>query len=243
MQFRLLTPTVLTPTVLTLAALAIAGGELAAQVVVGNPGVRTPRAERWYRGGPSYGGYYDGWGYGSTTPIEGARRGMADVISARGQAAEDYSRALINTEEAKSAYLDNKKKMTEVYWERRRLTESEKQIDYDKERDRRDAWRANQTRDVARLNPSQLDPTTGKVYWPTPLEGPAFYDDRKKLEELMMQRAQTSSYPGLSSEINRTVLAMKEELKSHIKEMTPPDYIASRKFLDSLNNEVLAPNT
>lgn len=224
--------------------LSMAAEVVAQDVIVGNTTRRTTSPQRWYRSGGGYGGPgygYGGYGY-SSTPVEGALRGQADVIRAGGEAAESYTNAAINYEEARSRYYDNKLKWAEVYWQRRRLNEAEREVDYDKQRSRRDAWRANnQSRSVARLNPSQLDPTSGKIYWPTVLQGPDFYEYRKKIDELFLMKAQTSPYPGLSNEINQTTLAMKDELKEHIKEMPPNEYLAARKFIEGLGTEVLAP--
>lgn len=226
-----------------IAGLIIAGMVLAAVPAEAQPpaAAPVPRVNRWYRGP----GYADGnaYNYGySSTPIEGAQRGYAEVIRASGEAAVAHADSLLTYEEARSRYLDNKLKWTEIYWARKRLTEEERQKDYDKERARRDAWRYNRTRSVARLNPNQLDPTTGKVYWPTALQAPAFYGYTKKLDELFLVRAQTASVPGLNQDINRTTQAMKDELKDHIHDMTPNEYLEARKFVDALNYEVTAPS-
>ncbi len=235
----------LVPTLLGAFVLAGLGEVLAQDVMVGNTNRRTTSPQRWYRSGSNNGGWGPGWGggYRASTPIEGALRGQADVIRAGGEAAESYTNAAINYEEARSRYYDNKLKWAEVYWQRRRLNEAERQVDYDKQRSRRDAWRANQSRSVARLNPSQLDPSTGKIYWPTALQGAEYYSYRKKIDELFLMKAQTQSYPGLSNEINQTTLAMKDELKKHIKDMPANEYIAARKFIEGLGTEVLAPTS
>ena len=214
---------------------------LAQDVLVGDTNRRTTSPQRWYRGSSNRGGY-GGWGgYNfSSTPVEGALRGQADVIRAAGEASESYTNALINYEEARSRYYDNKLKWAEIYWQRRRLNEAERQVDYDKQRARRDNYRNNRSRTVARLNPSQLDPSTGKIYWPTALQAPEFYSYRTKLDELLLTQAH-SNHPGLSSEINRTSLAMKNELKTHIRDMTPNEYLEARKFIDGLTTEALIP--
>jgi hypothetical protein len=199
----------------------------------------SPAAARWYRTPDLYGGYGNYGGFAST-PYEGAARGFADVIRARGYAAESTANALLTYEEARSRFFDNKLKWTEIYWARRRLNESERQQDYDKMRTRRDNWRNNRVERVAALNPSQLDPSSGKIYWPTPLQAAQFYDGRKKIDELFLTRSR-SSIPGLDQEINLTTQAMKDQLKDYIETMTPHEYLAARKFLDGLNYEIQAP--
>lgn len=206
------------------------------------PGFVSP-VNRWYRG-PGYGGGYGGYGgYGySSNPIEGARRGLAEVIRAKGEANVANADALLTYEETRSRYLDNKLKWVDTYWEMKRITEAEQQKDIDKKRARRDAWRYNRPRTLSRLNPNQLDPSTGKIYWPTGLQDPSFYNQTKKLDELFLIRAQTQSVPGLQQDINVTTQAMKEELKTHIHDMTPHEYLEARKFIDGLNYEVHLPS-
>jgi hypothetical protein len=220
------------PALLVFASLLAVTVPVEAQVV-------SPAAARWYRPPGYYGGYNGGYSF-STTPIEGAQRGLADVIRSRGIAAESTANALLTYEEARSRFLDNKLKLTEIYWARRRLTETERERDYDRTRASRDAWRANRTQRVAALNPSQLDPSSGQIDWPTPLEATEFYAGRRKLDELFLIRSK-GSIPGLDQEINVTTQAMRDQLKEHIHTMTTHEYLAARKFLDGLNYEIQAP--
>lgn len=193
-------------------------------------------ASRWYR--PA-GGYYGPAGYGySSTPVEGARRGQADVIRARGEAAESVSRASINIQEAKSKYIDNAAKWTETYWQRKRLGQAEIASDFARKRERTNRYLANKKSGAPpRLSPSQLDPTTGKLYWPEALLADEFTRNRKKLEELFLLRTHTSSTTDLAREVHTTARSMQSRLKSNIRKMQPHEYIAARKFLESLAYE------
>jgi hypothetical protein len=191
---------------------------------------------RWYRApGVSvpfgYGGGYYGGGY---SPVEGYQRGMADVIRSSGQAAESYSHARINNEEARSKYLDNKLKWTEIYWERKRLGEAELAKDYAKDRDRREKWMAaNRDRKPETLPPGQYDKQTGSLEWPDALQGAIYADYRKQIEEEMEMQATTGTSSN-STKIRNLAREMQSVLKDHIRDMSPNEYIAARKFLDRL---------
>lgn len=222
----------------TLVSLGIACETAQAQYWYRNPGrVVVPYGWGWGYGG-YYGGNYPGY-YGGYSPVEGAQRGYADIIRSRGMAAEDYSKALINREQARSKYLDNKQKWTEVYWQRKRLGEAELAKDHAEDRERRQKWlAANRGRKPETLPASQYDPSTGSIDWPEALQTPIYADHRNKIEEELELQASTSATSN-ASEIRNQARQMQEILKGQIREMSPNEYIASRKFLDRLVNQVV----
>src|SRR5262245_20214167 len=63
-------------------------------------------------------GWGDGFGYGGTVDSN-FMYGMSDVIRAAGEYNVSTSTAGVNNEEARSRYLDNKKKWAENYWQMR----------------------------------------------------------------------------------------------------------------------------
>lgn len=161
-----------------------------AMIVVGLGTDPASAQVRWYRPYGNGGDYYAG-GY---SPVEGAQRGMADVIRARGEAAESYSHAAINREIARSKYLDNKLKWTDIYWKRKRLAEAELAKDYDKMRARRDTYlAATRGRPPEVLAPSQLDIRSGEIEWPVAFQGPAYAELRKQIEEEVQIQVNTGT--------------------------------------------------
>ncbi len=212
---------------------------------------------RWYRpgvgavgfGGGMYGagmygagmggyGGYGGYG-GGYSPVEGAQRGMADIIRSQGQAAENISQAHINNQDAYSKYLDNQAKWTNTYWERRRRNQAE----YAKDRAAFDArlkkrLEYNRNRKPEVLPPSQFDTQTGDLQWPEALEAPIYSDYRKQIEDELQLQADTGSRSN-TKKIHDAARQMQAVLKDHIRDMTPNEYIASRKFLDRLVNQVV----
>lgn len=187
-----------------------------------------------------YGGEYYAAGY---SPVEGYQRGLADVIRARGEAAESYSHAAINREIARSKYLDNKLKWTDIYWKRKRLGEAELAKNYDRMRARRDTYlAANRDRQPEVLAPSQLDLHSGEIEWPEPLQGPAYAELRKQIEEELKLQADTGTNSN-AGKIRVHARQMQNILKDHIREMDSNEYIAARKFLDRLVNQMVLTQT
>ena len=189
-----------------------------------------------YRGYGGYGGY--GGGLGGYSPVEGYQRGMADVIRAQGQAAENVSVANINNQDAYSRYLDNKLKWTETYWKRNRIMQSE----IAKNREAYEArlkkrLEANRNRKPEVLPPSQFDTQSGELQWPDALEGPAYAQYRKQIDDELQLQADTGTHSN-TKKIRDAARQMQDVLKSHIRDMTPNEYLASRKFLDRLVNQL-----
>lgn len=205
---------------------------------------------RWY-GYRGYGGvnpgYFGGPMFGfsgnfASTAAEGRARGFADVVRSAGDYNLKSSEAAINAQEARSKYIENQKRWTEVYWERKRLAQAEREKDYDKARARRDKYLSSKERSsrpsTAGLTPSQLDPNTGKIDWPTPLTDPQFASYRKELDELFVMRAQSQTVPGLDAQVKQTTDEMLALVNDKIQDMSPSDYVTSRKFLDGLASTV-----
>jgi len=185
---------------------------------------------RWYAN--SYGGY------SGTSAVGDARRGMAEVMRAQGENRKATAEAMFDYEEAKSKYIDNKKKWTETYLERKRMGEAARTEHYAKKRASIDKYRASRTSNTpARLTVSQIDPSTGRISWPSALQKAQFSASRKELDELFVLRAHTNSVVGLTDKIYAESRSMQASLKSKIKNIPATDYISARKFLDGLGNE------
>jgi hypothetical protein len=190
-----------------------------------------------------FGAYpYGAYGNFSSTAMEGAQRGMADMLRARGQAEESRAKAMIDYEEARSKYIDNKAKWTKTKLERQRMAQAARQEHYAKKRATREKYlAAKRTSTTTRLSPSQLDPTSGKVYWPDALKDDKYAGQRNELDELFVLRAHIGTTPDLSSRVHETARKMQSKLKGDIRKIPAHEYIAARKFLDGLAREARTP--
>lgn len=234
---------VLTPILMAALLCCVAGDSLRAQVVAG-----TRRAGFNPRAGVGFG--YPGVGIGfsgnfASTAAEGRARGYADVIRSTGSYNRDTAEAMKNYEDARSKYLDNKRKWQELYWDRKERGEQERDKRYAKERERREKYLASRdrtagTNDTPRLTPSQLDPSTGKITWPEALSGDDYAAEREQIEELFVLRAHTQTSLGsfdMAGDVKQACDSMLAKLKGNIKSLTPNSYIAGRKFIDSVAAE------
>lgn len=211
------------PILWSVIALGLVASSASAQVPWYRPAVVAPFG---------YGGVYGG-GY---SPY--SQQGTADIIRSSGQAAVDASQARINNEDARSKYIDNSLKWTEVYWQRKRLGEAELAKDFAKDRERREQWQeATRGRKPETLAPSQFDTQTGGLDWPDALQGPIYADYRKQIEAELQLQATTGTAANADT-VRSLARQMQTVLKGQIREMSSNEYIASRKFLDRLVNQM-----
>jgi hypothetical protein len=187
--------------------------------------------------GLGYGGYgYGGYGSGGGTVAGNYLNGMSNVIRSEGQYNLLTSQAGVNNEEARSRYLDNKKKWWENYLQ---MSEQRSAIDaqrYAAARHSPEALNAAAKSGLPKaLGPDMLDPVTGRITWPEVLEDNQYADQRKEIEQLFELRAKTSHGAGTGQKIRTATGHMSEMLRKQIKDIPANDYIAARKFLDSLD--------
>jgi hypothetical protein len=182
-----------------------------------------------------YGGYgYGGYGYGGT--VEGNYlQGMSTVIRAQGEYNLYTAKAGVNNEEARSRYLDNKKKWTENYFqmrERRGALDAQKR---ERQRASRQALYAATAAAPSRAPaPDALDPVTGRISWPDLLLAGEFEKPRQELDQLFELRARTSQGAGTSLRIHELTEEMSRILRSQVTKTAANDYMAARKFIDRL---------
>lgn len=223
------------PVLLSVMAFTLIAGPIEAQF----PWYRPPGVVVQHPYGYTYTPYGYGFPYGGGySPVEGYQRGLADVIRARGQAAENLSRARVNNEEAREKYLENQEKWTEIYWQRKRLAEAERAKEHAEDRERRERWLASKRdRQPPTLAPGQFNAETGELEWPEALQGAIYADYRQRIEAELELQATTGTTEN-AGKIRSLARGMQSVLKDHIHELSPNDYIAARKFLDRLVNQM-----
>jgi hypothetical protein len=181
------------------------------------------------------GGGWGGYGGGGTTPAGSAMSGMSQVISAAGEYNLATSAAAINMTQAESNAMQNQVQGVNTFWEMRNIGKAQRAAE------RGPNLTAEQIARMARdgaprtLTPSQMDPVSGRLDWPGPLQQPGFEAERNTLDELFAKRA---NYGGLTyadqSKIRETIDNMFDELKAQVRDIPPQDYVAARSFLRSL---------
>lgn len=181
-----------------------------------------------------WGGYYH-----AATEAESVANGMSNVIASAGQANLLNSAAARNYEEARSRALDNRLKATSTYFELRRMNREYVAAERGPKPSSEQMFRLARERAPDRLNSNQLDPLTGRIYWPVILEQDVYREYREKLDELFGVRAKYHGQIGPEQylELQHTARSLEAELKARIKEYTPMDYSNAKKVIESLAYE------
>lgn len=188
---------------------------------------------------------YYGGGTSASTVSQANSMGMADLVQAAGQASLNTSAAAINLEQARSMNLDNQMKSTTTYFEMRKANTA-----YRKAEDARfpglsteDSWRVAQMNTPKRLRSTELDPVTGKIYWPMQFENPTFQSYRQQIDQLFVQRETVHGSIGYENytAIQQATNALMAELNKNIGKYSPGDFLRMKSFIESLAFESTLP--
>jgi hypothetical protein len=181
-----------------------------------------------------YGGYA-GYGGGGSTVAGSAMNGMASAISARGDAALSGSAAAVNLTQAEKQDILNRQAATNTYFEMRATNRAARAAE------RGPPLTSEQLATIAHagvpkpLNSEQLNPVTGRLNWPGPLQEDKFASRRAQVDQLT---AQQSNYGSLNyadqCKMRDTIKSMFKDLKAQIKSLPTSDYITAKTFLSSL---------
>jgi len=187
----------------------------------------------WYWGG--------GWGgnYGGGTAAGNYMQGMSEVIRSEGEYNLATSQAGVNNEEARSRYLDNYKKWQQNYFQ---LKEQRAARDAQKREASRHSPEtiaaAGKSSASRPLSSESLDPVTGQIIWPEVLRGGEFASLRTEVEKLFELRAKTSHTEATGLKIHSAIDEMTKVLRRQVETTPANEYMAGRKFLDSLDRTV-----
>jgi hypothetical protein len=188
---------------------------------------------------------YYGGGTSASTVAQANAMGMADLVQAAGQASLNTSAAAINVEQARSMNLDNQMKATTTYFEMRKANTA-----YRKAEDARfkgltteDSWRVAQMNMPKRLRSTELDPVTGKIYWPKLFEDPTYQSYRQQIDQLFVQRETAHGSIGYENymAIQQATKELLAELNKNIGKYQPDDFMRMKSFIDSLAFESTLP--
>jgi hypothetical protein len=214
-------------------------------------GGRAARAESGY---DSHGGHHrhhfhghghgfvgGGYGYHSSTALEGALRGKAAVIDAVGNFQVNSAQAAILFEQARA--FDRENDLAQVVAFRARLEIARKAREAERVRKAAQAAegrlivaerQAVVHRNAYRLSESELNAATGAIDWPAVFGASKFEADRVRIEELFARQVRYGADAGVRAEIVRTSERMARALRSEISLMPRAEYLAAQKFLMGL---------
>ncbi len=189
-------------------------------------------------GMPYYGGSH------ASTAAEGFGNGMAAMVQSAGSFNLNTSQAAINAQTARSQALDNDLKGTQTYFEMRNINTAQRKSEQGRTMTSEEAWRYASMAVPKRLTATQLDPVTGRIYWPILLlQDPRYDKYRKELEQLFVLRE--TSHGGIGYEtymqIQKSIDAFQTVLQKNIAEYPSGDWIRAKNFIDSLGYEAKLP--
>ncbi|MCC7086124.1 MAG: hypothetical protein IT427_14070 [Pirellulales bacterium] len=181
-----------------------------------------------------------GWGFGgAATADQAAAMGMADLVNAAGSYNLQTSEAAINLEQARSIDLDNRLKGTQTFFQMRKINTESRRAEEGRRMTSEEAWRYAQIGAPKRVTPYQLDPVSGRIYWPISLQDPKYDEYRKQLDELFHQREITHGNAGFEvfTKIQDTTTAFLADLKKQIATLPSGEYVNAKNFIESLAHE------
>lgn len=175
----------------------------------------------------------------ASTYEEGLLRGRADLVRAWGDYLYSTSLAMINGEEARRRYIDNRQHATKTYFEMRRLNREARAQERGERPTQEDIARYAKMRAPDRLGAHEFHETLGILNWPSALQGSEFHKERMAITRLMDERSVENS--GLGSDncqqIKQVVTRLQSKLKNKIDAVSPSEYVAGKTFLTSLAYE------
>ncbi len=176
--------------------------------------------------------------YRASTPFEGHARGLSEIIRARAEFNQRTAEAMETMTEAARKQMRNREEWTHTYFRLREANRTYREKEDGPRPTTEDIVRYAEMGKPERLSPGEIDPVTGSIAWPEALRGPAFDEDRARVESLF---GEWTRYGSLSlqhrREIRETTDAMLGKLQERIHRFPAPDYMAARRFLESLAYE------
>ena len=189
--------------------------------------------------GQYWGGYIDNH---ASTAGEGYARGMGDLVRSQGMANLDNSEAAINMTEAASRTMDNRQKWTDTYFQMRDANKKYRAQERGPKTSMEAAVRYAQAGKPKLLSPSDLDRVDGEISWPLLLKDARYADARTELEALFAKRAELG---GITIDdyfmINRVTKSLLDQLKSQVRDVPAAEYVAAKRFVESLTYEANRP--
>ena len=186
------------------------------------------------------------WGWNSvhhaSTAAESFARGHAAAVSAHGYYNLTTAQARVVHAEAAGREIDNREQAIDSYFAIREKNRQERAAERAPRPTTEQLERIAAAARPERLSPSEVNTTTGAITWPTLLQEDEYGALRAAMENVLAQRAVAGQLHadavGLAKQATDGMLA---QLKTRVREVPQQDYIAARRFLESLAYEVQRP--
>jgi len=167
----------------------------------------------------------------SSTWDEGVQRGYADIVRSYGMATLLNAQSANQIEQARKQYIENRIKATQGYFELQRYMAEARNSARPKPLSLEQYVKLAREAAPEPLTATQLDQLTGMISWPAPLRKPEYEAFRQRIERLFQDRATGYSVYG---EIPAACEEFAQKLRDDMMQFPASDYIAAKKFLESL---------
>jgi hypothetical protein len=192
--------------------------------------VVAPPSMGGYGGG--YGGFY---GVGATTAAGSAATGLANVISSRGSANLNNSAAAVNMTQAQKNEIENHQQYTNTYFEMRATNKAARAAEEGPPPTPDQLARIAHEGVPKSLSPSQFNSVSGQIAWPQALQMDTYASEREQLDAIIGSYSQMGNLNYADQvKVRKLINDMAAKLKSQVRELPPPDYMACKSFLNSL---------
>jgi hypothetical protein len=177
----------------------------------------------------------------ASTAAESYARGLAAVTYARGQYNLLNAQARLVHADAYGQEIANHELAAQTYFAMRQTNREARAAERGPRATQVDLVRFAAQAKPDRLSPSELT-NTGKISWPMLLQADEFTAFRAELERAFARRAANGNI-GLEDHVrvSETAKVMLEVLKAYAGGVDPMDYVAARRFIESLTYEARQP--
>ncbi|RMF92112.1 MAG: hypothetical protein D6741_15280 [Planctomycetota bacterium] len=174
----------------------------------------------------------------ATTPTQGLQYGAAAMARAAGERNYLNSQAAVNMSEYQRRQIENRKLWADTYFAMRERNEQYKAANSRPRPTMEQLARLAQAGQPTPLSPADLDALTGRINWPLVLQAEKFATKRAPIETLFVVRAQvgTLTYEQIQV-LDQAVDNLLKALQAEMKSIQPMDYVAAKKFVESLRHE------
>lgn len=189
--------------------------------------------------GQSHYGFGGSGYYRSSSVAEGYLTGWGRYVHALGTYNLNSSLAAINLQEARRLAIENRQQAVTSYFELRQRNQNFRDMNRKPRLTMEELARVNKAMIPDRLSTQQFEPATRTIFWPASLKGPDFAEERLAIEQEFAKRGEVPTGIGSDNhlEIREAAASIRGKLSEQIAEMRPEDYIAAKKFLDSVTYE------
>jgi len=178
------------------------------------------------------------WYHHASTALEGALRGLAEYVSAWGEFYVNRANAEHVAQQARQLAIEAEQQRIHAYW---RIKNEYAQRTYGSSITPETLEKINAARRPKRLPPHVTAGREFALHWPAVLRAKSFDRHRVSLEKALGRRAR-GNYGPASDAYSQGLAArdaMLDVLQTRIRDMTPMEYIAAKRFIQSAGYELM----